>query len=62
MRASHNITWPICCEGQAFESEAAISHGVVGLPSFYLVDRKGMLRATPVVSQLASELQKLLAE
>ena len=56
------MTWPICCEGKGFEGEVAVAHGVTALPSFFVIDRKGILRSTDPGDKLDSLVRQLLGE
>jgi len=56
------MTWPICCEGKGFEGEVAVSHGVTALPSFFVIDRKGILQSTDPGDKLESLVRQLLGE
>lgn len=50
--AQHKADWPQVFDGKGFEGELVVSLGVIQLPTYLLVDRKGVLRAVPTRDQL----------
>lgn len=59
----HAMTWPQHFDGKGYENEIAQTFGIYSIPTSYLFDKKGLLRAvTPRGPELAKQVSKLLAE
>ena len=56
------ISWPQSFDGKAINNPFSTQYGIEGLPVSWLLDQKGMLVHTDVVTGLEREVQKLLAK
>lgn len=59
---THKIPWPQYYDGKAWNTPLARKYGITGIPTMFLVDKKGVLRSIDAHGQLQSEIAKLLAE
>lgn len=57
----HPLPWPHYFDGKGLESDAVIAAGVLGVPTYLIVDRDGILRAIDDGTNLISEIDKWLA-
>ncbi len=59
----HEMTWPQHFDGKGWKSELASRFGIREIPAMWLLDRKGLVRATGAIgSALESAVEELLAE
>ena len=58
----HKIPWPQYFDGKAWNTPLALKYGITGIPTMFLVDKKGILRSIDAHDQLQSQIAKLLAE
>lgn len=58
----HGMTWPQHFDGGNPEGGWARKFGVTAIPTMWLVDKKGMLKELNAREDLASKVEKLLAE
>lgn len=56
------MTWPQYFDGKGWANEISSSFGVTGIPTMWLVDKKGFVRNTEARANLEAEITKLLAE
>ncbi|MBI1841943.1 MAG: TlpA family protein disulfide reductase [Verrucomicrobia bacterium] len=62
MLAAKQITWPQFFDGKALRNPMGARYGIEGLPVSWLLDRKGMVVNTDLVTGLEREVEKLLAK
>lgn len=55
------ITWPVACDGQAWESALVRPLGINALPTVWLLDREGRLRSLNALENTAPQVRQLLA-
>ena len=58
----NRIPWPQYFDGKGELNRFALQFGVGGIPTMWLVDRKGVLRDLNAVKDLARKIEKLLSE
>lgn len=59
----HEMTWPQHFDGKGWKSDLATRFGIREIPSMWLLDRKGMVRATGAIGgALEMSVEELLAE
>ncbi len=58
----HKIPWPQYFDGKGIENEMLVATGVLEIPTYFVVDRKGTLRAiggredpAPMIEQVLNE-------
>jgi len=56
------LEWPQYCDGRGWDEAMAGKLGLPGLPSMWLIDRKGNLRDLNARQGWAAQVEKLLAE
>jgi thiol-disulfide isomerase/thioredoxin len=56
------MTWPQYFDGKQWENELGKQFGIQSIPAMWLVDKKGILRDLNGRDELASKVEKLLAE
>lgn len=56
------LNWPQHFDGKGFENKLIIANGVVKLPAYFVVDRRGILRSTDPGDGLSKLIEELLAE
>ncbi len=57
------MTWPQYFDGKGWENQISSRYGIQGIPTMWLVDKKGFKRPTEVNSEnLVAQVRKLLAE
>jgi alkyl hydroperoxide reductase subunit AhpC len=56
------MTWPQYFDGKQWENELGKQFGIQSIPAMWLVDKKGILRDLNGRDDLASKVEKLLAE
>ncbi len=54
--------WAQYCDGKGWEGKYAAEFGITGIPTMWLVDKKGNLRHLEARDGLAEKVEKLLAE
>jgi thiol-disulfide isomerase/thioredoxin len=59
---SKEMTWPQYFDGKGWGNEISGTFGVTGIPTMWLVDKKGFVRNTEARANLEAEVAKLLAE
>ena len=55
-----NMDWPEYCDGKGWQSAVGRRFGVEGIPSEWLVDKKGMAHVLPYCGNLEQEIAKLI--
>jgi thiol-disulfide isomerase/thioredoxin len=60
--AREKMTWPQYFEGQGEGNKYGEEFGISGIPTMWLVDKKGVLRELNAREDLAAKVEKLLAE
>jgi thiol-disulfide isomerase/thioredoxin len=60
--ADQNITWPQYFDGRGAQNKVGRELDVTGIPSMWLIDRKGNLRDLNARENLSARVEKLLAE
>jgi len=56
------LSWPQYFDGKGWENKFAIQYGIFGIPSMWLVDKRGNLRLTNVRGKLDEMVSSLLEE
>ncbi len=56
------MAWVQYCDGKSWEGKYAAEFGINGLPTMWLVDKKGNLRHLDARDGLAEKIEKLIAE
>jgi thiol-disulfide isomerase/thioredoxin len=56
------MAWPQYFDGEGWSNKFGREYGITGIPSMWLVDKKGNLRDTSAREDLAAKVEKLLAE
>jgi thiol-disulfide isomerase/thioredoxin len=56
------LPWPQYFDGKGWKNEFVVKHGIEGIPAMWLVDKQGKLREMNARGNLASKVEKLLAE
>lgn len=54
------ITWPVVCDGRAWESPIVRGFGINSLPTVWLLDREGRLRSLDGLDGLVGQVKELL--
>ena len=57
-----DMSWPQFFDEKGFESDTLVEKGVVSIPTYFVVDRKGTLRGTSGGKELTRLVRQLLAE
>lgn len=60
--ADEKMTWPQYFDGLGWENKLGGKYGIQGIPTMWVVDKKGVLRDLNGERGLAAKLEKLLAE
>ena len=60
--AKEKMTWPQYFDGEGWQNKFGREFGIDSIPTMWLVDKKGMLRDVNGRDDLASKVEKLLAE
>src|SRR5256714_11288190 len=60
--AKEKMAWPQYSDGLYWKNKIGVKYGIEGIPTMWLVDKKGNLREMEVRENLASRVEKLLAE
>jgi thiol-disulfide isomerase/thioredoxin len=60
--AKEKMEWPQYFDGKGWENKYGQEYGIHGIPTMWLVDKKGNLRDVSARGQLAEKVGKLLAE
>lgn len=58
----HGVDWPVYCDGKGWESELLRGWGINALPTLWIFDRAGNLRALNASNDGATVVKRLLAE
>ena len=58
----HHIAWPQQFEGKGFNDEMIQKYGIIGIPTTFLVDKKGVLQEATLQLDLETKIRDLLAE
>jgi peroxiredoxin len=58
MLADHNIAWPVYCDGAGWHGQLVRSLGINALPTLWIVDRDGILRALDAKGDAESLIQR----
>lgn len=56
------MTWPQYFDGKAWQNQISSTYGITGIPTMWLVDKKGLVRLTNARDNLEGNITKLLAE
>lgn len=56
----HDMPWPQYFDEKGMENDVLVATGVVRIPTYFVIDRKGILRAMPAGNQLRGLVEKLL--
>jgi peroxiredoxin len=56
------LPWPQHFDGKGWENQFAVRYGVFGVPTMWLVDKRGILRETNARFNLEQRVERLLAE
>ena len=56
------MPWPQYFDGKAWSNPYSLNYGICGIPTMWLVDKKGILREVNAGDNLINKLEKLLAE
>jgi len=57
------MTWPQYFDGKGWDNKVSSRYGIQGIPTLWLVDKKGFVRPTEVTGEnLVAQVKKLLAE
>jgi hypothetical protein len=56
------MTWPQYFDGKVWENSISRNYGINGIPTVWLVDKKGFIRSTNARADLEASVLKLLAE
>lgn len=56
------MTWPQYFDGQSWQNKISSAYGITGIPTMWLVDKKGLVRLTNARDNLEGNITKLLAE
>ena len=56
------LTWPQYFDGEGWQNQFGREFGIDGIPTMWLVDKKGALRDMNGRDGLESKVEKLLAE
>ncbi|MEI6084306.1 MAG: redoxin domain-containing protein [Verrucomicrobiota bacterium] len=59
---ANDMPWPQYFDGKGWGNEISGNFGITGIPSMWLVDKKGFVRNTAARANLETEITKLLAE
>ncbi len=59
---THNMPWPQYLDLKGFENDILVATGVVTIPTVFVVDRKGTLRAINSGDGLRNLVKTLLSE
>lgn len=58
----HKMPWPQFFDGGGFAGELVVKSGVVGTPTYFVIDRDGVLRSTDPGDKLPELIKELLAK
>jgi hypothetical protein len=56
------MTWPQYFDGKVWENKISTGYGIAGIPTMWLVDKKGFVRSTEARADLEQQVTKLLAD
>ena len=56
------MPWPQYYDGKAWSNPYSLNYGICGIPTMWLVDKKGILREVNAGDNLTAKIEKLLAE
>ena len=60
--ASNKMTWPQFFDSKGLDSELLVNLGIIRLPSYFVIDRNGVLRSVDDGSKLHDLVAELIAE
>lgn len=60
--SKNKLPWPQYFDGKGWKNKYGIQFGIAGIPTMWLVDKKGDLRETDASVDLKVKIQKLLSE
>src|SRR2546421_2871622 len=60
--AKEKMTWPQYFDGLTWKNKIGVKYKIEGIPTMWLLDKKGNLREMEVRGNLESRVEKLLAE
>ena len=58
--AEKKLAWPQYFDGKGWQNRFAVQYGIFGIPTMWLVDKKGNLRVTECRGNLETEVEELL--
>jgi len=58
----HKLPWPQYFDGKGFENDMLVATGVIEIPTYFVVDRKGILRGVGGREDPAGLVERLLSE
>lgn len=62
MLCTYEMPWPQHFDRKGFENDMLVATGVVKTPTYFVVDRKGVLRSIDPGDGMRDLVKKLLAE
>ena len=60
--AKEKMTWPQYFDGLTWKNKIGVKYKIEGIPTMWLLDKKGNLREMEARGNLESRVEKLLAE
>lgn len=60
--SEHEMPWPQYFDEKGVENDVLVATGVVDIPTYFVVDREGILRAIPPANRLHGLVEQLLAD
>lgn len=57
-----DVPWAQYFDGKAWSNPYSLQYGICGIPTMWLVDKKGILREVNAADDLTAKIEKLLAE
>jgi len=60
--SEHGITWPVYCDGRGWQGELVRSLGINSLPTLWIVDREGILRALDAKQDAPAIIERAMGE
>ncbi|HTV41479.1 MAG TPA: hypothetical protein VMF08_12930, partial [Candidatus Sulfotelmatobacter sp.] len=59
---THDMPWPQYFDGQVWKNKFGVEYAIDGIPTMWLVDKKGILRDSNARNDLQDKVEKLLTE
>jgi thiol-disulfide isomerase/thioredoxin len=60
--AKENMSWPQYFDGSGWDNQIGTNYEITGLPTMWLIDKKGNLRDLKAMDGLGNKIEKLLTE